>query len=53
MYNVLKTLDYTPQSPDLNQIEHIWKELDPLSRVPDIEAKIIDKCSLKVASEKT
>lgn len=34
LYNVPKTLDHPPQSPDLNPTEHILEELDRRIQVP-------------------
>ena len=40
LYNCPQTLKTPPQSPDLNPIEHIWKELEVRIRSHHIKSKI-------------
>ena len=39
LYITPKTLDYPPQSPDLNPIEHLWEHLDQKIRQRQISSK--------------
>ncbi|GFU64045.1 transposable element Tc1 transposase [Trichonephila clavipes] len=39
LYNVRKQIEYPPQFPDLNPIEHLWDYLDQQIRKQEIKAK--------------